>query len=368
MTTGMLAIGIANPPYYSSQEKLYEFVLSVTNLSKAQKKILRSVYKATGIQKRYSVLDDFCKTPGEFTFFPNDPNAPFPGTAARMAIYKANALNLALNAIEDCLKQIPNFQPQSITHLIIVSCTGMYAPGLDIEIIQELDLNLSTQRTAVNFMGCYGAFNGLKLADAISRSNPDAKVLLVCVELCSIHFQRSSDLDNLVSNAIFADGAAAVLLQSKPTNCRYLELVSFYNTIVPQSNREMAWHIGDQGFDMELSSYVPDLVKSGINGFSKKLLEFNKLSMQDIDYFAIHPGGKKILEACEEALDISDFDNRFSYEVMKNYGNMSSATVLFVLRKLWEELRTVADEKNIFSCAFGPGLTLEAMLLKIKAY
>lgn len=366
MKTGITAIGTANPLYHRSQKEISEHISAISNISLVQKKILKSIYRATGIKKRYSVLSDFCKVPGEFTFFPNDPEAPFPSTAQRMEVYKANALDLSLEAISDCFSQLENFNPNEITHLVTVSCTGMYAPGIDIEIVQKLKLNSHTQRTSINFMGCYGAFNGFKVADAFCKADAKAKVLLVCVELCSIHFQKTEDLSNLVSNAIFSDGAGAVLIESNPLRKQWLSLEAFYCSLLPQSEKEMTWHIGDQGFDMTLSSYVPDLIKSGIHSFINQLLEKVKWTISDINYFAIHPGGQKILEACELALNISKEDNRFSYEVMQNYGNMSSATIVFVLKAIWDNLQISDCEKNIFSCAFGPGLTLESMLLQVK--
>ncbi|MBA2650175.1 MAG: type III polyketide synthase [Legionella sp.] len=365
MNTGITAIGTALPQYQRNQDEIGELISSISNLTNEQKKTLRAVYRATGIKKRYSVLSDFCRSSGSFTFFPNDINASFPTTAQRMEIYKANALELALKAIDDCMNQI-GFDYSEITHLITVSCTGMYAPGIDIEIVQKLKLNKATKRTTINFMGCYGAFNGIKVADAFSRTDPKAKVLVVCVELCTIHFQRAADLSNLISNAIFSDGAAAVIIEANPEGKLVLGLESFFCSLLPNSENDMAWHVGDQGFDMILSSYIPALIKSGISTFAEQLLEKTKLAIFDIDYFAIHPGGQKILEACEIALNISKEDNQFSYKVMQNYGNMSSATVLFVLKEIWNNLQRTDDGKTIFSCAFGPGLTLESILLKVN--
>jgi len=367
MQSAITAIGTATPPYKRAQQDVAELIADGFHLNPAQKKILKRIYKSSGIEQRHSVLTDYCKLPGEFEFFPNDPAASFPTTAQRMAVYKANALTLALAAIEDCLsglsregRDLPN-----ITHVITVSCTGMYAPGIDIEIVQELKLASSIKRTSINFMGCYGAFNGMKVADSICRAEPEAMVLLVCVELCSIHIQKSFTLDNIISNAIFADGAAAVLIQSQPASMqKHLRFKSFYCDIMPQTSKDMAWHIGDSGFDMVLSAYVPEAIKSGIAAFTDKLLSQSHQSLGDIDYFAIHPGGLKILQACEASFNITPHDNRFSYEVLRQYGNMSSATILFVLNRIWDALDKKDDKKTIFSCAFGPGLTLESMLLE----
>ena len=363
MQSAITAIGTANPPYKRAQHEIAELIAEGFHLNPIQKKILKRIYKSSGIEQRHSVLTDYCKQPGEFEFFPNDPSVSFPTTAQRMAVYKATALPLALTAIKNCLSTV---NKPDITHVITVSCTGMYAPGIDIEIVQALKLASSTKRTSINFMGCYGAFNGMKVADSICRADSDATVLLVCVELCSIHIQNNFTLDNIISNAIFADGAAAVLIQSKPANQqKHLSFKSFYCDLMPNTSQEMAWHIGDSGFDMVLTAYVPDVIKSGIAEFTDRLLSQTNQSFSDIDYFAIHPGGVKILQACEASFNITEHDNRFSYDILRQYGNMSSATVLFVLNQIWNDLNKTDDKKTIFSCAFGPGLTLESMLLEV---
>lgn len=365
--TSVIAIGTANPSYTRTQTETADLIVKALDLTPIEEKILRSVYRSTGINKRYSVLSDYCKSPGEFEFFPNHPQAPFPTTAKRMEIYKKNALHLALQAIENCLEGIKPFNKSDITHLITVSCTGMYAPGIDIELMQTLNLNSTVKRTAINFMGCYGAFNALKVADAICQADDAANVLIVCVELCTIHFQDSMVLDNVIANAIFSDGAAAVIVKKNPDTEKYLNIKAFHCDLMPQTREQMAWHIGDQGFDIALSSYVPEAIKIGIYFFFNQLLNQHNLSMNAIDLFAIHPGGMKILEACEEALNIDKAQNKYAYQVLKNYGNMSSPTILFVLKEIWNEMDESFHDKKVFSCAFGPGLTLESMLLQIHA-
>lgn len=363
MDIAITAIGTANPRYKRSQQEAAELVASGLHLKPAERRLLKAIYKATGIGYRYSVLSDYGKEPGQFEFFPNDPNEPYPTTAQRMQIYKNHAIHLALDAIANCFAGIDHEKSQ-LTHLITVSCTGMYAPGIDIEIVQQLGLSSSIKRTAINFMGCYGAFNALKVADVICQSDPNAKVLIVCVELCTIHLQKSMKTDNMIANAIFSDGAAAALVQAKPNTHTYLSLQHFYCDLVPQSTKEMAWQIADNGFDIVLSSYVPEVIKTGIPRFMQTLLQKNTLTSSDIDFYAIHPGGLKILEACEKALNITKEQNRYAYDVLNNYGNMSSATILFVLKAILHDLKKNDHQKNIFSCAFGPGLTLESMILK----
>jgi len=363
MDIGITAVGTATPRYKIHQNEVVDKILTAGfGLKPSEKRLLRFVYKSTGIKTRYSVLSDYSKKFGEFQFFPNDPDQPFPSTASRMKVYKENALSLCLTAIDNCLQNFSVFEPQTITHLITISCTGMYAPGIDIEIVQKLNLNPRTKRTTVNFMGCYGAFNGIKLAYDICKANPNAKVLVVSVELCTIHFQKSMTLDNIISNAIFADGAGAVLIEKEPQHKKYFSLKGFHCDLLPQTSQEMAWHVGDQGFDIVLSSYVPQVIEEGIANFTENLLQSMQLNLNDIDIYAIHPGGLKILEACEASLNIKTEDNIYSYQVLRDYGNMSSATILFVLKNIWND--DFKHNKNIFSCAFGPGLTLESMLLE----
>jgi len=362
MQAAITGIGIANPEFVRKQQDAADLITAGFYLKPAEKRLINSVYKATGIEKRYSVLNDFCRLPGEFEFFPNEPDAPFPSTGARMKLYKDNALKLALRAIKNCLDS-NNLDPIQITHVITISCTGMYAPGLDIEIIQTLNLKPDVQRTAINFMGCYGAFNGMKVAEAFCKADPNAVVLLVSVELCTIHFQKSLDISNVLSNSIFADGAAAVIVQARPSHQKCFILKNFFCDLIPQSNHEMAWSIADSGFDIVLSSYVPEIIQSGISQFAKKILALSKLS--HFDLYAIHPGGRKILEACEKSLQITKEDNKYSYHVLQNYGNMSSATILFVLKKIWDD-ETIEAGSKVFSCAFGPGLTMESSVLETQ--
>lgn len=362
--TAITAIGVANPAYKRPQLETAELIITGLNLNPVEKRLLKSVYRTTGIEERYSVLSDYCKSAGQFEFFPNDPEALFPSTAARMKVYKENALQLALAAIKNCLSEMEDFNHKHITHVITVSCTGMYAPGLDIEIVKELNLEPTTRRTAINFMGCYGAFNAIKVADAICKAEPSAIVLIVSVEICSIHFQKTMNVGNMLSNAIFADGSGAIIVQAETKQKKYLTLEAFHCDLIPHTDEQMTWHISDNGFDIELSTYVPETIKSGIAGFTDNLLKRFALTLADVDYYAIHPGGIKILQVCEEKLNISKEQNKFAYHVLRHYGNMSSATILFLLKAILDDINANNHQKTIFSCAFGPGLTLESMLLK----
>jgi len=239
----------------------------------------------------------------------------------------------------------------------------MYAPGLDIDLVNSMGLKSTVSRSAINYMGCYAAFSALKIADAICQSDAQAKVLIVCVELCSIHFQRCKTDENMLVNALFGDGAAAVLVEQSPVGNTNLEILNSHCDILPDGETEMAWNIDDHGFQMKLSSYVPELIKTGIGKLTQDLLKKLQLDLKDVNQFAIHPGGKKILEVIEQELKLTKENNKHAYKVLCNYGNMSSPTVLFVLRSMLRELKN--DEK-ILGVAFGPGLTLESMMFRVK--
>ncbi len=358
------AIGTALPPYRTPQQDIANFMASMLEMDERERRQLRILYRASAIKYRYSVIEDYQLDQSDFTFYDQHGKQP-PGVSRRMQLYRETAVKLASNAAIDCLK-VNHTSAQNITHLITISCTGMYAPGLDIDLVQKLELPDSVHRTAVNFMGCYGAFNGLKLADAICRADNSARVLVVSAELCSIHFQQSKKPDDLLSGALFGDGAAAVLVEAAPAREGLsIALEQFHCTLVPRGQEDMTWNIGDFGFEMKLSAYVPNLIKGGIQDFVNKLLQKLPAPTPAIDYFAIHPGGKRILERIEEVLQIDREQNRFAWEVLREYGNLSSATVLFVLKNLLDSLTPADAGKQVLSMAFGPGLTMESAMLKI---
>ncbi|HEY5692539.1 MAG TPA: type III polyketide synthase, partial [Cyclobacteriaceae bacterium] len=242
----------------------------------------------------------------------------------------------------------------------------MFAPGLDIELVRQLELSSTISRTSINFMGCYAAFNALRVADSFCQQNKSAKVLIVCTELCSIHFQKENSEDNKLANALFADGSAALLVEASPRANINLEIGKFFCDLFTEGERDMAWSIGDTGFKMKLSAYVPAVIKNGIKKLTFSLLSLNKINLSDIDYFAIHPGGKKILEAIEDQLGLKKSDNKYAYDVLKRYGNMSSPTVLFVLKEIYMSITSKDQGKKILSLGFGPGLTLESLILTVK--
>jgi prepilin-type processing-associated H-X9-DG protein len=361
----LTSFGTANPLHCFTQKTIANFMVRTMELNEEDARKVHALYRATGIETRYSVLSDYGQETG-YDFFANNGSSTFPSTKQRIELFKKYAVELSLGSIRQCLKNIHSLKKSEITHLIVVSCTGMYAPGLDIDLVKALGLNKTINRTCINFMGCYAAFNAIKLADTFCASEKNAKVLIVCTELCSIHFQKENTEDNLLANALFADGSATILVEAQPRKGVNLKPVSFHCDLATDGEQAMAWTIGDRGFEMKLSTYVPDVIRGGIKKLTKSLLEKISQNLADISYFAIHPGGKKILEAIETELNISKDLNRHAYEVLKQYGNMSSPTVLFVLNEICKTLNGKDQNKNILSFAFGPGLTLESMLLQIE--
>ena len=353
------SIGTALPAFSINQDKIADYMVRNFAMDKNEERKLRVLYRASGIGKRYSVLRDFSENLNGHGFFRKE---HLPSSKPRMELYQKHAIDLASKASLDALDS-SGVAARDITHLVAVSCTGMYAPGLDIELIERLGLKTETQRTSINFMGCYAAFNAMKLAANIVNADESAQVLVICVELCSIHLQPSKDDENLLANAIFGDGAAALVVNGSKGK-KTLELTRFYSDLALSGKGEMGWFIGDHGFEMKLSSKVPEVIKGGIAELTERLLDQVDLSTADIDFFAIHPGGKRILEVIEQELNITKEQDAPAREVLKSYGNMSSPTVLFVIKRIFDQLKKEDDQKHILSFAFGPGLTLESAVLK----
>lgn len=362
----LTSIGIAVPENRFEQSEIGKFMTKAMQLNYENNRKLNAIFRSSGISHRYSVLTDYGKEK-DFSFYPNTENfEPFPSTAMRLNEYRKYAPDLCVAAINDCLAKQPDFDIRTITHLIVVSCTGMYAPGLDIDLVEKLGLRHDVQRLSINFMGCYAAFNGIKVGNAFCKVDPQANVLLVCVELCSIHFQKQPTEDNMLANALFADGAAAILIQGSPTTGVNLAPEAFHNALSFSKDPQMAWSVGNLGFEMKLTSYVPEIIQGGIKKLTDEMLGKIKKDFSTIKHFAIHPGGKKILEAIEKELGLSKDDNRHAYAVLSKFGNMSSPTVLFVLYYLLKESTAQNNDESILSFAFGPGLTMESILFKIQ--
>ncbi len=355
----IVSIGTAVPDCLHKQSDILDFMERVYALNNADKRKLTFLYRQAGIETRYSVIPDYSLPAAGWKFYsPTENLEPFPNLEQRMDWFRQHAASLSMRAIVPCVEKFPTTE---ITHLITVSCTGMSAPGLDLELMELLKLPSTTFRTSVNFMGCYAAIHALKMADAFCKSEKNANVLIVCTELCTLHFQKEHTIDNITSSMLFADGAAAVLVSSDPQS-EGLSIDHFYSMVSLKGKRDMAWEFSSTGFLMTLSSYVPDLIEDNFEALTEGALVSAGLSKEMITHWCIHPGGRKILEAVHNSLGFTNGQLQKSYDVLKNYGNMSSATVLFVLQKIMDDLKK-NEPARIFGAAFGPGLTMETFIL-----
>jgi predicted naringenin-chalcone synthase len=323
------------------------------------KRMVEMIYERTGIDTRYSVIEDFLKSDGLFHTRP-DGTMNSPTTGQRNALYAKAAKELAVKLAKKTFAECPQFKKEQITHVVFASCTGFANPGPDYHIVRELGLNENVERYTIGFMGCYAAFPALRMAAQFCEANPNAVVLV----MCSLHLQVSDKPESIVANALFADGAAAAIVSARePMQGRpFYRVQGFHSALVPSSEAHMAWDIGDNGFNMVLSAYVPDLIGSNIRSMLGGILAKSDMQLRDIDEWAVHPGGRAILEQVEQHLDLPANALEISRNVLRDYGNMSSPTVMFVLKGMLEEAET--DRATTCAIAFGPGLTVETAILE----
>lgn len=351
----IVSIGTAVPGYCHQQMDIFHFMRNVYALNDVEARKLKFLYTQSGIRQRYSVLADYTRPLPEWKFYPQTENLePFPALEQRMAVYHKQAPALSVDAVRDCLNHIHH--PKHVTHLITVSCTGMSAPGLDLQVMDLMDLEKTIFRTSVNFMGCYAAIHALKIADAICKTDRQAQVLIVCTELCTLHFQREATIDNMTSSLLFGDGAGALLLMHDEAKDEGLTIDSFYSEVNPKGKRDMAWELSSSGFLMTLSGYVPDLIEEDFAAVTERALAKDDACADAVSHWCIHPGGKRILQAIHKSLGFTNGQLQCSYDVLNEAGNLSSASILFVLKKIMEQKKKVT---KLFGAAFGPGLTVE---------
>ena len=359
----IISISTEVPSYKHTQQHILEFMEGAYSAGEKEMRILRYLYGHSGIETRYSIIPDYTLPIDEWRFFPKSRDLePFPNLEQRMDWFKTYALPLSLQAANKCINGI--LDKNEITHLITVSCTGMSAPGLELQLMEAMGLKNDTARTAINFMGCYAAVHGLKMANDIVNANPGAKVLVVCTELCTLHFQKQFTEDAITAPLLFADGSAAVLVCSDEHPFTGIRLDSFYSEILKDAKDSMSWNLSSTGFVMTLASDVPEIFRTDIGPLKERAIDKAGLKDGDIDYWCIHPGGKRILEAIGKGLSLKEEDLAPSYKILREYGNMSSATILFVLKDMWEQLMN-NEGAHIFTAAFGPGLTMESVIMTV---
>jgi predicted naringenin-chalcone synthase len=317
------------------------------------KKLFKRMARLCAIEHRFSFVNPLPTDDGRWKDAESiyEPGS-FPSTARRMQFFERFAPQLARAALNRL--ELTSEERRSITHVIVTSCTGLYAPGLDFEVVNHLGLNPSVERTMIGFMGCYAAINALKSAHHIVRSEPEAHVLVLNLELCSLHFQETEALEQVLSFLVFADGCAASLVSADPTG---LAIDSFLAVSIPATSHLITWRIGELGFDMQLSGEVPGEIGRALKDDGRQVTR--GADPDSIDLWAVHPGGRSILDSVEKALSLKPEALMSSRDVLARYGNMSSATVMFVMHEIMQHAQ--AGQTGC-AMSFGPGLTAETML------
>jgi len=361
MSMMIRGIGLAVPPHTMSQEQAAELASTVICRTEQQQRLLTALYRKAGIENRHSVLPYTTA----LQWLPDSPTGKQadrpatlgPTTSVRMKYFAEHAPPLAKQAAEAALAD-GGVDPAEITHLVTVSCTGFEAPGLDVALIGHLGLKPTTQRLQIGFMGCHGAINGLRAALAIAAADAKARVLLCATELCSLHYRFAWEPERLVANALFADGAAAVIVGGDEATTEAWRLKATGSCLIPDSQAAMSWRIGDHGFEMSLDACVPELIEAHLRPWLIEWLHSYGLTIEAIGSWAVHPGGPRILAAIEKSLGLSESQTAVSREILSQFGNMSSPTVLFIFNRL----RQQDAPRPCVALGFGPGLFAEAAL------
>ncbi len=338
-------------------------------LSRLGERLVRTSFDGSGISTRRTVVSelDGTKPSDAPVFYDADTGTLLaPSTGTRNEVYVRDAGALFIEAAGLALDACDEIDPSDVTHVVTVSCTGFYAPGPDYQIVRALGIASTAQRFHIGFMGCYGAFVALRAAAAFCEADPGAVVLIVSCEVCTIHVRSSNDPDQIVASSVFGDGAAAAIVTAAPgpVGTTTLTIDRLGTELTPVGEYDMAWTIGDTGFEMVLSTAVPKIIDAYIQPALEPLFadepELADDPARTIAHWAIHPGGRSILDKVEVTLGLSTKQLEPSRRILRDYGNMSSATVLFILKDIMEN--GDADGERVCAMAFGPGLTVETGL------
>ncbi len=357
MTLSILGLATSVPIHTMTQDEATDIGTQICCQTERQERLLKVLYRRSGVKKRHTVLPHRIA----LSWLGDDDNGSVkttttvgPTTAERMQFYAEHAGPLALEAAEKALQESP-LDAADVTHLVTVSSTGFQAPGVEFRLIDELSMKPTVQRVNVGFMGCHGAVNGLRVAQGLAL-DPEARVLLCAVELCSLHYHFGWDPEKFVANTLFADGAGALVCQQGDRG--FWNLRGTGSCVLPNSSDAMSWTIGDFGFEMTLSPRVPDIILEHLRSWLSEWLGTHGVRIEDVRSWAIHPGGPRIVATVEEALGLGHNDTATSRAVLSEHGNMSSPTILFIL----DRLRGADAPGPCVALAFGPGLVAEVAL------
>lgn len=371
MTVILRSLETAVPDTIMVQPQVRDVFAAQPGLTRLGQRLVGAAFDSSGIETRYTAvreltLDETSENP---VFFDREElRILTPSTKTRNEVYAEEGTKLFVEAARKALEAAPGIEAADVTHVVTVSCTGFFAPGPDYKVVRALDLKPSVQRYHLGFMGCYAAFPALRSAKAFCDADPDAVVLVISAELCSLHVRSSNNPDTIVGSSLFADGAAAAIISARDIalDGPALTLDHFETVLTPVGEESMAWNIGDEGFEMVLGTYVPHIIDDHIVGALEPLLarddSLKGLDYSDIEHWAIHPGGRSILDKVEAKLGLTPEQLVPARETLRDYGNMSSATVMFVLKNILDQPATDGNNR-ICSMAFGPGLTVETALL-----
>ena len=370
MTVTLRSLETAIPPTVLVQTQTRNVFAAQPGLTRLGERLVNTCFNSSAIDTRRTALTELSleKTSENPVFFDaRSQRLLSPSTKVRNDIFAVEATKLFIEAARKAVSACAGIEPSDITHVITVSCTGFFNPGPDYKVVRALGLNASVQRYHLGFMGCYAAFPAMRAAKSFCEADPDAVVLVVSAELCSLHVRTSNNPDTIMGSSLFADGAAAAVITARelPDAGPAIVLDHFETVLTPVGEESMAWNIGDEGFEMVLGTYVPHIIDDHIVGALEPLLArepaLADLDYADIEHWGIHPGGRSILDKVQAKLGLSDQQLFPARETLRTVGNMSSATVLFVLKRILEQPFTGGNER-ICAMAFGPGLTVETGL------
>ncbi|MGN7761909.1 type III polyketide synthase [Paenibacillus sp. 22594] len=356
--TAILGIGTALPVHSISQADVADLIASSLQDSPDLARFARRIFRSCGVEMRYTCEPSYLGSPEDCRYLPSGDKSNIPTTGERMKIYQKEALPLGLDA---ALKALSDAQmlPEQITHLITVSCTGQYLPGLDVLLIRQLGLSPRVNRLPLIFQGCAAGLKAIQMARDVAEGAPGATVLVVCVELCTLHFQPAKEKEALFAASFFGDGASSCVIgKPEPRHSHYLSLGSGYSVLLPESTEDMTWEVGNTGYDLYLSPRIPKLLGTHLEEELQVLLEGGQYP----ELWAIHPGGRGIVDSVQNVLHLTDEQTRYSREILRNAGNLSSVTIMFVLNAM--RLNMISQIKaptEGVAMAFGPGLTAELM-------
>ncbi|WP_026549822.1 type III polyketide synthase [Arthrobacter sp. Br18] len=376
MTVMLRSLETAVPETAMKQSLVRDAFAAQPDLTRLGTRLVGAAFDSSGIDTRYTVVKELTldsESEHPVFFDRREMRILLPSTKVRNEVYAEEGTKLFIEAGRKALDAASGVEADDVTHVVTASCTGFFAPGPDYKVVRALGLAPSVQRYHLGFMGCYAAFPALRAAKAFCEADPDAVVLVIAAELCSLHVRSSNNPDTIVGSSLFADGAAAAIVTARdiPLDGPALSLDHFETVLTPVGEEAMAWNIGDEGFEMVLGTYVPHIIDDHIVGALEPLLAHDEtlrgMAYRDIEHWGIHPGGRSILDKVEAKLDLAEEQLVPARETLRKYGNMSSATVMFVLKHILEQ-PSAGGNGRVCSMAFGPGLTVEtALFTKVGA-